>query len=152
MSLSTTPIKPNLQHNRSAKFKSSFLSTSFQVKSPPANRTNVLIKKHIKQLSAKKLFGYPHVKSYLFDQYRRGCRPNTIRSRFQAIMLFITYLKSRGRTYLEQVTRDDLCSFIELEQDRGMKPATVLSRLRALYGFLGYLIERDIVHPDVIRK
>ena len=67
-------------------------------------------------------------------------------------MLFITYLKSRGRTYLEQVTRDDLCGFIELEQDRGMKPATVLSRLRALYGFLGYLIERDIVHPDVIRK
>lgn len=113
---------------------------------------NSQIKKCIKRLSAKKLFGHPHVKRYLYDQYRRGCRPNTIRSNFESIILFITHLKRLGRTYLETVTRDDLSSFIEHQQDRGLKPNTVSTRLRALYAFLGYLVEREIVHPDVTRK
>ena len=113
---------------------------------------NPQIKKCIKRLSAKKLFGHPHVKRYLYDLYRRGCRHNTIRSNFESIILFVTYLKSLGRTYLEEVTRDDLSSFVEHEQDRGLKPNTVSTRLRALYAFLGYLVEREVVHPDVIRK
>jgi integrase/recombinase XerD len=113
---------------------------------------NAQIRKCIKRLSAKKLFGHPHVRRYLYNQYRRGCRPNTIRSNFESIILFITHLKSLGRTYLEAVTRDDLSSFIEHQQDRGLKPNTVSTRLRALYAFLGYLVEREIVHPDVTRK
>jgi integrase/recombinase XerD len=113
---------------------------------------NPQIRKCIKRLSEKKLFGHPYVKRYLYNQYRRGCRPNTIRSNFESIILFITHLKSLGRTYLEEVTRDDLCSFIEHQQDRGLKPNTVSTRLRALYAFLGYLVEREIVHPDVTRK
>ncbi len=50
---------------------------------------NTQIKKCIKRLSTKKLFGHPHVKRYLYDLYRRGCRPNTIRSNFESIILFI---------------------------------------------------------------
>lgn len=113
---------------------------------------NPQIKKCIKRLSVKKLFGHPHVKRYLYDLYRRGCRPNTIRSNFESIILFISHLKNNGRTHLEGVTRDDLGSFIEHEQDRDLKPNTVSTRLRALYAFLGYLVEREIVHPDVTRK
>jgi hypothetical protein len=86
---------------------------------------NPQIKQCIKRLSAKKLFGHPHVKRYLYNQYRRGCRPNTICSNFESIILFISHLKSLGRTYLEEVTRDDLSSFIEHQQDRGLKPNTV---------------------------
>jgi len=113
---------------------------------------NPQINKCLKRLTKGKLFGHPHVKQYLLDQYRRGCRPNTIRSNFETIILFITHLKGLGRTYLEEIVRDDLSSFIEHEQDRGLKPNTVSTRLRALYAFLGYLIEREVVHPDVIRK
>ena len=113
---------------------------------------NPEIKRCIKRLTKSKLFGHPHVKQYLYDQYRRGCRPNTIRSNFASIILFITHLKSLGRTYLEEVTRGDLSSFVEHEQDRDLKPHTVSTRLRSLYAFLGYLVEREIVHPDVIRK
>ncbi len=113
---------------------------------------NSQIQKCIKRLSQKKLFGHPHVKRYLYDQYRRGCRPNTISSNFESIILFISHLKCLGRTYLEEVTRDDLGSFVEYEQDRGLKPNTVSTRLRALYAFLGYLAEREIVHPDITRK
>jgi integrase/recombinase XerD len=104
------------------------------------------------RLSAKKLFGHPHIKRYLYDQYRRGCRPNTIRSNFESIILFVSYLKNNGRTCLEAVTRDDLGGFIEQQQDQDLKPNTVSTRLRALYAFLGYLVEREIVHPDVTRK
>jgi site-specific recombinase XerD len=91
----------------------------------PKNRQ---IKKCIKRLSAKKLFGHPHVKRYLYDQYRRGCRPNTIRSNFESIILFITYLKNNDRTCLEAVTRDDLGGFIEQQQDQDLKPNTVSTR------------------------
>jgi integrase/recombinase XerD len=113
---------------------------------------NPQINKCIRRLTKGKLFGHPHVKQYLLDQYRRGCRPNTIRSNFESIILFITHLKGLGRTYLEEVVREDLSSFIEHEQDRDLKPNTVSTRLRALYAFLGYLVEREVVHPDVIRK
>jgi len=127
------------------------LSVKEQVSQIPKPK-NPQIRKCIKRLSAKKLFGHPHVKRYLYDLYRRGCRPNTIRSNFESIILFISHLKNNGRTYLETVTRDDLGSFIEHQQDRGLKPNTVSTRLRALYAFLGYLVEREIVHPDVTRK
>lgn len=113
---------------------------------------NPQIQKCIKRLSAKKLFGHPHVKRYLYDQYRRGCRPNTIRSNFGSIILFISHLKCLGRNYLEEISRDDLSSFIEHQQDQGLKPNTVSTRLRALYAFLGYLVAREVVHPDVTRK
>jgi site-specific recombinase XerD len=127
------------------------ISAKEQVAQTPKPK-NAQIKKCIKRLSAKKLFGYPHVKRYLYDLYRRGCRPNTIRSNFESIILFISYIKNNGRTCLEAVTRNDLSSFIEHEQDRGLKPNTVSTRLRALYAFLSYLVEREIVHPDVTRK
>jgi integrase/recombinase XerD len=45
-----------------------------------------------------------------------------------------------------------LASFIEHEQDRGLKPNTVSMRLRWLYAFLGYLAEREVVHPDLLKK
>ena len=126
---------------------------SAQQRSLPANKAqNPQIKKCIKRLGEQKLFGHPHVKRYLYDQYRRGCRPNTIRANFDSIILFIIHLKRLGRTYLEAVTRDDLSSFIEYEQDRELKPNTVSTRLRSLYAFLGYLAEREIVQPDVVTK
>lgn len=113
---------------------------------------NSQIRKYIQRLSEKKLFGHPHVKSYLTDMYRRGCRPNTIRSSFGAILFFINHLKNNGKTCIEEVTRGDLSSFIENEQDRGLAANTVSTRLTGLYAFLGYLVEREIVHPNVIKK
>ena len=97
---------------------------------------NPQIKKCIQKLARKKLFGHPYVKRYLYNQYRRGCRPNTIRTNFGAIILFIAHLKGLGRRYLEETTRQDLSSFVEHEQDRGMKPVTVSTRLTSLYAFL----------------
>ena len=148
MDLSRTFVRHG-KHQNLVKVPSKTTQTSDIQTSKPKNPQ---INQCIKRLTKGKLFGHPHVRRYLLDQYRRGCRPNTIRSNFETIILFITHLKSLGRTYLEEVVRNDLGSFIEHEQDRGLKPNTVSTRLRALYAFLGYLVEREVVHPDVIRK
>ncbi len=113
---------------------------------------NPLIEKCLKQLGEKELLGEPYVKDYLHDQKRRNCRPNTIRSNFTTLMLFLSYLKERGRTSLETITRDDMSSFIEHEQDRGMQPNTVSTRLRLLYAFLRYLVDQEVVHPDLLKR
>ena len=148
MDLFPTSVENDRYHNQVRILSKTVQALDIQRSRPK----NPQINKCLKRLTKGKLFGHPHVKQYLIDQYRRGCRPNTIRSNFESIILFITHLKGLGRTYLEEVVRSDLSSFIEHEQDRGLKPNTVSTRLRALYAFLGYLVEREVVHPDVIRK
>ena len=113
---------------------------------------NPLIEKCLKQLVKKGLFGRPYVKDYLYGLKRRNCRPNTIRSYGATLTVFLSYLKQKGRTYLETVTRDDLSGFIEYEQDRGMQPKTVSTRLRLLYAFVSYLVDREVVHPDLLKR
>jgi site-specific recombinase XerD len=115
-------------------------------------RENPLIEKWLMQLSEKGLFGRPYVQDYLYDLKRRNCRPSTIRSYCSTLLLFLSYLKQRGRTSLETTTREDLSSFIEYEQDRGMQPNTVSTRLRLLYAFLRYLVDREVVHPDLLKR
>jgi integrase/recombinase XerD len=115
-------------------------------------RKNPLIGKWLRQLAAKGLFGRPYVQDYLYDQKRRNCRPNTIRSYFTTLMVFLSYLKERDRVSLETTTREDLSSFIEYEQDRGMQPTTVSTRLRLLYAFLRYLVDREVAHPDLLKR
>lgn len=62
---------------------------------------SLLIERCLKQLGEKVLLGEPYLKDYLYDQKRRNCRPNTIRSNFMTLRLFLSYLKERGRTSCE---------------------------------------------------
>ena len=96
----------------------------------------------------------PHlfVELYLRDQYRRHCRPSTIRHSFGTINSFLSFLKHTGRTHLEEITRKDLEAFIEYEQDRGLKASSVRTRVRILNAFLRFLIEGDVIRPDVLCK
>jgi site-specific recombinase XerD len=103
-------------------------------------------------LEEKDLFGGPYIKEYLDDRKRRNCRPNTLRGYFTTLTVFLSYLKERGRTSLDTITREDLSGFIEHEQDRGRQPNTVSTRLRLLYAFLSYLVDREVVHPDVLKR
>jgi len=111
-----------------------------------------LIEKCLRQLVKKGLAGRPYVQDFLYEQKRRNCRPSTLRSNFTTLMVFLSYLKERGRTSLETITRDDLSGFIEHEQDRGMQPTTVSSRLRHLYAFLRYLVDQEVAHPDLLKR
>ena len=104
------------------------------------------------KLSGTQLLGRHYAEQYLRDQYRRGCRPNTMRSSSTAIELFLSFIAGAGRPHLEQITREDLYAFIEQEQDRGLKPLSVHTRLRAVKAFLRFLIDEEVVDHRVLSR
>jgi integrase/recombinase XerD len=110
------------------------------------------LEKWLKQLGEKELYGGPSIKEFLDDRKRRNCRPNTLRGYFTTLTVFLSYLKERGRTSLDTITRDDLSSFVEHEQDRGIQPNTVSTRLRLIYAFMRYLADREVAHPDLLKR
>ena len=75
-----------------------------------------------------------------------------MRSSCATLVVFLSYLKERNRTSLETITRDDVSSFIEHEQDRSMRPNTVSTMLRLVYALLRYLVDREVVHPDLLKR
>ena len=105
----------------------------------------------LQRISAKGLCGLGHVREYLLFLHRGNCRPNSIRSYGCTIILFLSFLKNIGTHHLETLTREEFSAFIEHEQDRGLKPTTVSTRLRGLIAFFRFLIEREVIHPNVLR-
>ena len=116
---------------------------------PDPGSKQPVIEKYLQQLGR---FGQPHVQEYLYDLKRRNCRPNTLRSNFTTWMIFFAFLKNRGRTSFETVSRDDLSRFIEHEQDRGMQPNSMHTRIRLLYALLKFLVDREVVPPDLLTR
>jgi len=104
------------------------------------------------KLSKKGIPGKSYINEYLRDQYRRHCRPNTLRNSLIAIDQFLVFITQAGKTHLEEITREDLGAWIEHGQDKGLKASTVKMRLRTLNAFLRYLIERDVLQPAVLSR
>lgn len=131
-------------------------STTFSSKEARSGSDQEVSKREIVrvlgEISQKGLCGREHVRDYLHEQYCRNCRPSTIRGNGTAIILFLSFFRASGRKHLDTVTRNDLSAFIEHEQDRGLTANTVSTRLRSLYAFFRFLVERDVVHPDVLKR
>ncbi len=67
--------------------------------------TSPAIEKLLRQINASGLCGRLQVEAFLRGQLRRNCRPNTIRSSAQAILLFLKYLKTRHCGSLAAISR-----------------------------------------------
>lgn len=106
----------------------------------------------LKRLSLMDIFGKEQMEEYLRDQHRRQCRGSTLRHSLSTMELFMKFMKDRGKSGFEQISRDDLEVFIEHEQDRGMKASTVSMRLRTLKAFIRFLMDKGIVSDGVISK
>ena len=106
----------------------------------------------LEKLSMMENPGKGHVEEYLRDQYRRHCRPNTLRQSLITIDNFLTFIGKGGKVHLEQISREDLGAWIEHEQDRGLKASTVNMRLRILKAFIRFLIENGAVFSEVLSK
>lgn len=106
----------------------------------------------LKKLSEKDIPCKEHIEEYLRDQHRRNCRPSTLRASLGSIDAFLAFIKGAGKTHLEEITRSDLLSFVEHEQDRGLKATSVRTRLRSLNAFLRFAMEDGIVHPEIFLK
>jgi site-specific recombinase XerD len=106
----------------------------------------------VRKLSEKDLPGKSHIEAYLRGQYRRNLKPSTLRNSLTTIYSFVSFFKSTGGMYLEEIAREDLEGWIEHEQDRGIKSTTVKMRLETVKAFLRFLIEKDILRPEVLSR
>jgi len=106
----------------------------------------------LKRLAPMELPGKDHVEAYLRHLTRRNRRPRTLESRVGAIILFLGMIRDRGTTRLEEITRRDVESFLEYEQDRGNKITTIRTKLVSVQAFLRYLVEEEIVSPDIFSR
>jgi site-specific recombinase XerD len=106
----------------------------------------------LSKLEHKEIPGKEYVEAYLRDQYRRNCKANTLRSTFTNLDIFLSFVKASGKSYLEEITREDLFAFIEHEQDRGMKPVTVHTRLVRIKAFIHFLVEKAVLRGDILTR
>jgi len=127
------------------------LAKTVEVPAKPTHRQQVL-KRLLENISAHNLVGKVFVEQYLRDQYRRNCRPNTLRLSATSLTLFLSFLPTLGRTHLEQIQRQDIETFVEHEQDRGLKANSVRTRLCAVYAFVRFLIEKKIVAYELMER
>ncbi|MBW2194221.1 MAG: tyrosine-type recombinase/integrase [Deltaproteobacteria bacterium] len=137
------PIEPQIQPLETAK------NNLEKFPRPPQRR---VFDHLLKKLQEMQFVGRNHAEEYLRDQYRRGCRDNTMRSSLKGIELFLTSVTNAGRTGVEQIVREDIFIFIETEQDRGSKPRTVMTRLRAAKAFLRFLIDQELADPKLLSR
>ena len=111
-----------------------------------------VLERLLANISAQDLVGKAFVEQYLRDQYRRNCRPNTLRLAATSLTLFLSFLRKLGKMRLEQMQRQDIEAFIEHEQDRGLKPNSVRTRLCGVYAFVRFLIEKKIVGYELMER
>ena len=104
------------------------------------------------RLAGWDLPGKEHVAEYCRHMYRRNFRPKTYVSNLTAIQVFLTVVRDSGKNRLEEITKQDIETFIEHEQDRGLMLSTVRTRLHCANAFLGYLIETGVVSTDVLAR
>jgi site-specific recombinase XerD len=121
---------------------------------PPAKPTyrHQVLKRLLANISAQNLVGKSYVEKYLRDQYRRNCRPNTLRLTATSLTLFLSFFRQLGKTHLNQMQKQDIEAFVEHEQDRGLKPNSVRTRLCAVYAFVRFLIEKKIVGYELMER
>jgi integrase/recombinase XerD len=96
--------------------------------------------------------GKAHVAEYFRSMYRRNFRPRTYASALTAICDFLNGVRDAGKSRLEEITKSDIETFIEHEQDRGMMLSTVRTKLHCVNAFLGYAIDEGVVSADVLAR
>ena len=111
-----------------------------------------VLERLLANICAQDLVGKGFVEQYLRNQYRRNCRPNTLRLAATSLTQFLSFLRKLGKMHLEQMQRQDIEAFIEHEQDRGLKPNSVRTRLCAVYAFVRFLIEKKIVNYELMER
>src|SRR5512136_2464563 len=64
-----------------------------------------VFQKQSAKLKELELRGVEFAEKYLFHQYRRNRRPNTLELNYTTLTFFLNFLKTQGLTHLEGVTR-----------------------------------------------
>jgi len=120
------------------------------IKAPSRGEPRRRVLEHcLKRLSVLELDTKGYVEDYLCHQYRSHFQASTIRSSYTGLVLYLSFIKEKGKAGIEEVDREDLEAFVEHEQDRGLKPGTVKLRLEIVKAFLRFMIDKGVLHEDV---
>jgi integrase/recombinase XerD len=106
----------------------------------------------LKQLSESTLCDKELIEKYLRHMYRHMCKATTVDSVYGIIHSFVTHLMMNTNRSLTGITRDDIESFVEHEQDRGLSLATVRLKLVVIRAFLRFLIEEGCLDHEVLTR
>jgi len=88
---------------------------------------------------------------YLYSKYIRDLSIHTIRQTGGVVFSFLQFLHGGGSTIFT-LTRRDIGSFVEYEQDRGLQPISIIGYLRALYAFIAYLVQEEILQHEIMQR
>lgn len=103
------------------------------------------------RITDSELIGADLASIYLLEKYRKNNSILTIRQAAHVVLFFLQFLDKTG-TNIFSVTRQDICAFVEHEQDRGLKPNSVICNLRSVYTFLIFMVEREILPLAILSK
>ena len=135
--------------NSSEDARQSNISENLKNSAPHRFEATRTLEHVLKKLFRDDLPGKEHLAGYLRHQYRRNCRPSTLRNTHKTVESFLNFLCKQGKQRLEEMTKWDVEGFIESEQDRGLKLSTVRTRLVMLKAFICFLIEKGVLANDV---
>ena len=120
------------------------------IKAPSRTESRRRVLEHcLKRLSDLELDAGGYVEEYLCHQYRSHFQASTIRNTYTGLVLYLGFIKEKGKAGIEEVDRWDLEAFVEHEQDRGLKPGTVKLRLEIVKAFLRFMIDKGVLDEDV---
>jgi len=120
-------INPRIRKNSSQLIRP---SPQPQIKSPTGKRKTLDRFTHLLAVSA--LPGAELANEYLYSKYIKNLSVHTIRQTGRVVFSFLQFLHDGGSTIFT-LTRREIGSFVECEQDRGLRPISIIGYLRALY-------------------
>ncbi len=92
------------------------------------------------------------IERYLRHMYRNMCKATTIYNTGNHIGYFLLYLKDNCNGSIKTITREDIESFVEHEQDRGLKPKTVRCKLMTVRAFIRFFIDQNELDPELLSR
>lgn len=117
----------------------------------PSKRRRVL-NRAVDKLEKSALPGYEYVIAHLYDKYRRNLTISTISQTGLTLHVFLSFLQTKRRSGIENISRKDIAAYVEHEQERGLKINSVRNHLQTVYAFIGYLIDNEVLPLEILHK
>lgn len=117
----------------------------------PSQRRRVL-NHAVDKLEQGELPGSEYAIAHLYDKYRRHLSVSTLRQTGRTLFAFLSFYQGLGKQGFDCISRKDIASFVEHEQDRGLHITSVKHHLATVYAFFQFLVDNQILPPDILLK
>ena len=106
----------------------------------------------LKVLSESDIADKDLVEQYLRHMYRYMCKIRTIYRSYRTIEYFLRYLQGTCKRSLKEITKNDIESYVEHEQDQGLKLSSVRLKLTIVRALIRFLIDQGEVPHNVLSR